>query len=297
MTGSIISESLKKMLQSAKNVLEQGAKTQAKENEEEIRDEKELLKKFEEIDRESGLGELFKPAEYDAPTDEEINAAAQNEMALKFSGDREKITDALVKAYLRLEEQKGDAYSKAEKDKEKSEIGYGQKLSQAEKNAVKKGIARSSIIEEKKKEIEKEKAGKISQIEQKLKDELDEIDGKITAAENEKEKALSEFDLKYAAALEKEINALKKERDKKIDETIKYNNELKEKEKKYYGSAEGAARLLKVQEEKLAAAKKYYDRMPKSKALEEFVGNENMKSHLGPYYAYMLNYINNRQDF
>lgn len=292
-------ENFKKFIEGAKSFLSglsayskvQKNQQQQKEKEKEKPD---IIKEFESIDQNSQINEMFKRAEYDPPTDEELKTAAENELALKHSQQIDKVTDNIAKAYQKLESKKEDEVQKTEQKDKKNDDVYQSQIKNAEKNAIKKGFARSSIIEEQKKELNSARVNNKQDIYNTLNAKLNEIESELFSLEEQKQKALDTFQLEHAANIEKKINDLKKERDKKIEDTIKYNNQMTEKEKKYFSSAEGAAQMVDIYEQKLAAAKKYYDTLSKQDALNDFIANEDMKKHLGAYYAYMLNYLNNR---
>lgn len=287
-------ENFKKFITGAKAFFEGLSKNTKKEKKEEKEQKPQIIKDFEDIDKNSEIDKMFKAAEYDSPTDEEIKAAAEKETALKHLNEKDKIIDSLSKAYSALEEKKDTAAQNSDNEKKKTSEVYQQKIVKAQKDAVKQGLSRSSVIEEEVKRLTGEKSAQISGAQMSLQKQLQKLDGEIAEVKKQKQKALDDFDIKYAAELDNKIKELQAQRSKKEQETVKYNNTLKEKEKKYFATDEGAAQLLKVQEKKLAAAKKYYDQLSKEQALTEFIGNEGMKRHLGGYYAYMLNYLNNR---
>ena len=100
-------------------------------------------------------------------------------------------------------------------------------------DALKRGLACSSIIVNKLSALESEKTKLKADTSAGLIDSLNGIDNKINELETKRMDALDEFDLVYAAKLGEEIQKQKEERQKRLDEIIKYNNSLKKQNAEY----------------------------------------------------------------
>lgn len=261
-----------------------------------------LIGEFEAIDEKyslSGEGLNLKKLEYDAPTNKEIQDAAKNELLSSYNEEKNNIIGSIKKTYSALEEEKGSISSDYAVQSNAIDDYYGERKKQAESDALKRGLARSSIITNKIEEFDKGKISDKTSLEQDTQKQIISLDSKINSLENEKASALGSYEISYAAELSGKIKELENERDEKLQEVTKYNNTVLEKEKEYADKTENENSIKYTQtfkqEEKLAASKKYYDTLSKEQALQEFLQDASMKTHLGTYYNYMLNYLNNRK--
>lgn len=297
-----IPDSIKQLLSNAKSLLQVAVDTKSgQSNASGQKETKSITDEFDLIDEKykgtdaGGLG--LDKLKYDAPTDEEVALSANNELAKKYLSEKDNIIDTIAKAYSALEEKKGNLQSNFNSQAKNIDEYYSQRKEDAEKDALKRGLARSSVITGKIEEFDRGKIDDKTKLEQDVNNQLTDLEYKISGLETEKEKALNNFEMLHAAELNNKIKELKKEREDKLAEVLKYNNTVQEKEVNYADKKkdDNASVVLIKQEEKLATAKKYYDGLDKQKALEDFLNNENMKKHLGEYYGYMLNYLNNKK--
>ena len=100
-------------------------------------------------------------------------------------------------------------------------------------DALKRGLARSSIVVNKLSDLEQKKSGDKLTVSQQLIKSIADIDNQINKLETGRLKSLDDLDIIHAAKLETEINRLKNEREARLDDILKYNNSLKEKEAGY----------------------------------------------------------------
>ncbi len=273
-------EKIRLALSGVKDILQEQDKKEKKSS---------LLEEFEAIDQKYAQGGL-QEIEYTPPSDEELEEMAKASLEGKYHKAKQAVEDKFAKSYGAIQEKK-EGISQAHDAKMKDiEEYYDERRKEAEKDALKRGIARSSIAEGQLGQLEREESRSKLEAETGLEEQIRKLSGQISSLESEKEKALAEQDILYAAELAEKIYKLKEDRDKKLMDVIKYNNSVREKEKK---SSEKS--FLDAAEEKLAAAKKYFDGLSKAKALEELLSTDEYKKHLGAYYGYLLNYINNKK--
>ena len=172
----------------------------------------------------------YERVNYEAPTDEELNKSAQDELSYyKQSGEdgivRE--NEELKRKYERDVESANTAHSEAVAATEQSYAGAKQNV---DNDMLKRGLARSSIAVNKKAELENGEAAAKANLAAALNSKITEINEQLSSLDAQREKALNDFNLAYAAKLTQRITELKNERDKKQTEAIKYNNTLAEKE-------------------------------------------------------------------
>lgn len=278
-------EKLRTALGSVKSVLEEQDKEKKKKNA--------LLEQLEAIDKKHGGGGLdLKMIDYDPPSDEELEEIARSALQGKYAKEREGIEEAVSKTYGALEKKKEELESSYGQQLQTIDDYYDGRKKDAEKDAVKRGLARSSVIMEQLEEFDRGKIDKKLGAEREIRERINEISDEIASLESQKEKALSEQDVLHAAELAAKIYQLKEDRDKKLIEALKYNNTVREKEKKYSDETKTSREVF---EEKYAAAKSYFDGMSKSKAVEELLSNEEYKKHLGTYYGILLNYLTGKK--
>lgn len=292
------SESLKKLFANAKNYLNELAEKQKTKKETETENKKNSIEQeFESIDQKfkektNGLG--LEKIEYDPPTDEEIKTYAENDLKQEYKQEKDKITDSITKAYKDMEDKKIKLNNDYDSDIEKAQDTYKDKKISTENKALKQGISRSSIKDKSIEDLLKDKNSAEMELNNDLYTQIQDMDTQIQNFLKEKEKAINDYELLYAAELDQKINKLKEERDKKTEEVNKYNNKVTEKEKEYAEQLKNDGTTLQIAEKKIDIAKKYFDKMPANKAIEELKSNEFYKKHLGAYYPYMLNYLNNK---
>ena len=103
----------------------------------------------------------------------------------------------------------------------------------AEKDALKRGLARSSIATGRLDKLDGLGVEGIIQLNAKLSERLDGVDKELARLNTELKKALDNLELDKAYDLDATISNLKNERDNAVNDIIKYNNTLIEKENNY----------------------------------------------------------------
>jgi hypothetical protein len=249
-------------------------------------------------------------------SDEEIERMAREQLIDKQLSGVNSINDDADRRLNDLDDKKSAETASIAAQIEELQRLYEQRKKEAEKDALKRGLARSSIIMNKIEDFDGNKIKDTEQLNSALGDALVKIDFNIASLETQRAKALSDFDISFAAELSGKIDALKKERQEKIDETLKYNNTVTEKESKYQADKDDAQRKAQQQamenylklaeaqsrgdtdainklilDEKVVKVKAYYDKLSPQEALNDFLKDSTMSYHLKEYYDYMLQYL------
>ena len=196
----------------------------------------EIDKKYD--DGETGSGnklpetEKYDRMEYDAPSDEEIKTKAESELEKERLEGIEKIEseNAASKADKELEAE--EVAARAEKLKRETNAAYDEVADEFSNDALRRGLARSSVAVNGKSAIESARAAALTQAATDADKEAAAIEKEIAALEEGRRKALDAFDIAHAAKVTERIAQLTEEREKKIAETLKYNNELLKQEQK-----------------------------------------------------------------
>lgn len=247
--------------------------------------------------------------EYDALTDEQITELAKSQMDAKLADEKVKLENELNKLTTDLTGKKESVSKQSEEIAKAIEQAYEERRKEAENDALKRGLARSSIITGKIEEFDKNKLSDKIKLESDTTNALSNIDLQISSLEAEKNLALENFNITLAAELISKINELKKDREAKEKEVLKYNNEVAEKEAKYQKEKElslfdieksrksdvSNARLNDyLYSEKAKLVKEFYDKLPPEEALRQIGEDASLKEHLGNYYNYIVQYFKNK---
>ncbi len=176
--------------------------------------------------------EKYDRMEYDAPSDEEIENKANAELESEKTSGIERIeneNDAAVESK-RLEAEA--AAERAEKRKREVSDAYDEAGEKFSDDALRRGLARSSVAVNGMAAIGSGKAAALSEAAAEADGEAAAIESEIAALEIGRQKALDAFDIAHAAKVTERIAELTAEREKKIAEVLKYNNELLKQEQK-----------------------------------------------------------------
>ncbi|MDD4002945.1 MAG: hypothetical protein PHE12_01975 [Clostridia bacterium] len=254
----------------------ENAKKSAELQKKQSKKEQNLLEEFAEIDQKYGAG---KSAEYALPTDAELEAAAKQAYAELHSKGKEDIADKTAKAYQELEGSKEAQKLRLFDRLEQIDSAFKEKERQLKGRAIKQGIARSSIFEGAAELLGSEKQAEQSAADSDYFSVIRQTDQKIAALQQQMQDALADLNQSYAEKISKKLEKLISQREKQLQQYLKQQKKDDESTKAFR------------QEEKLAAAKRYYDKMPAQKAIEHISANEKIKEHLGSYYNYFVNYL------
>lgn len=293
-----------------KNVLKGlGSMLAQKKTGEENEKKKKAFKEIEAIHNEykdktlADTGKLdLKRLEYVAPSDDELYKEAERSLSDKYAQKREAATSDAVKKKKSLSDAIEEALKTAEADKKAVDENYGKASSEAENSALKRGVARSSIAQGAINELATRSAEKKQEIDDRASEKKASLKEQLSAMEGELESVLAGLDESEKKEVEDAFSKLKKASAEKEEEVKKYNNSLLEKEKNYAlktFDAPTKERLKEIEDDyeqkKLKIALDYYLSIDdKAAALDEFLGDEQMREYLGSYYDYVSNILRNR---
>ena len=246
---------------------------------------------------------------YDALSDEQIQNLAKSQTDAALDDEKTKLQNEYNKLTQDLLNQKEGVKQSADEIAKNIDDVYSQRKSEAEKDALKRGLARSSIITGKIETFDANRINDKVKLESEAVNSISKIDQNITSLENEKNLALENFNISLAAELLNKINELKVDRANKINETLKYNNDIAEKEAKYQKDKETTlfdmekARKNDVSNEKLLdylysekakIVKDFYDNFAPAEALRQLGEDSSLKEQLGGYYNYLVQYFKSK---
>ncbi|MDE7395746.1 MAG: hypothetical protein K2M95_06485 [Clostridiales bacterium] len=247
----------------------------------------------------------YERLEKDERTDDELTKSAEDELAA-YKAQGEKGIDKQIAAE---EEGYRADMDAAQKNHDEAAESTRRTYESAKKNTdndmLKRGLARSSIAANKKAALEQNEAEATAKLASALNEKLQALNERIDALAAKREEALNDFNLTYAAKLTERINELKKERDEKTEEAIKYNNSLTEKEHNAEvdkamkeSDLYGEALDQKKKEKELgsdADYKKIYDavvselrKINLNDARDIVLNNPDIRENVGNYYFYLL---------
>lgn len=200
----------------------------------------------EEIDRleSTSYGAAVKPSlpqttlkelEYSAPDDNQLKSAAEAELA-SYRSDTEKSLRQKSEAEWAELMAKRAAYDNGKRTADKElEQKYIAAARAIDNDTIKRGLARSSVAAVERGALEREYLGKSADVAREYSAAISGLESDIAAVNRKLQDALNDFNLTYAAKLTQKLNELKQERDKKITEVTKYNNEVKKDQAKLDG--------------------------------------------------------------
>lgn len=163
--------------------------------------------------------------QYDAPSDEQIAEQARNEaFDLNYAKDnlraendlqREKYERSAARAAEDL------AFANAANDKK-----YNELREREANDSLARGMSRSSVANHRAEAVQNERAAAADKLYYDYLRDVEDINYALKTLEEKEKRALADLDLKYADSIKERIDELKAEREKKIEQTHKYNNEL-----------------------------------------------------------------------
>lgn len=168
--------------------------------------------------------------EYDAPTDEQLAAAAEAELAAYKQAGQTAVENEHSATRAELETQKQAAAQKTQAQQKAIDLAYDRADKQTSDDALKRGVARSSIAVNRMADLAAARADEQAAVSKAHADAVAALDGQIGGLETKRQQALDAFNISLAAKLTERINALKSDRASKQSEATKYNNSLTEKE-------------------------------------------------------------------
>lgn len=269
--------------------------------------------------KDSGLKEI----EYTPRSDEDIVSAAMKENAYDKGVKKSQIEDRYAKAIGALVDDKKSAKQNLTESYANLEKLYSQLRENSLNDSIKRGMARSSVASDKLSALDSAHVGAAGDIERGYTESVAKIDGDISALEKELGGALDQLDVKSASELEDRIQKLKDERDAKVKEYEKYNNEVRVKNDKYALERENKIADYLAQKEKEKAEKDkaqqayekengysgekldnyskryqlaydFYSSLSPDVAVDALKASPNMKYYLGVYYDKLMSSLKTR---
>lgn len=151
-------------------------------------------------------------------------------------------------------------------------------------SSVKRGVARSSISQNEKTAVDDAKQQSKDDAQQKYLSDLAKIDENISVLENKRKAALDDLDYDYAKLIDQRVTKLKRERQERLDEVHKYENELRKIEKQ-----EQKPKIdEKTSEDIYKKADEMLGKMSPYEASAYMKDNVKLKNSLSAYYYYKL---------
>ncbi|GHU99252.1 hypothetical protein FACS1894211_04330 [Clostridia bacterium] len=173
------------------------------------------------------------PMEYKGMTEEQINEYAKAQMAAEYAAALRSINDDAKRSKNDLTTYKDKLNAAAGDGMTAADEAYKQAARVTSDDALKRGLSRSSIIVNKLANLEEKKTETKADISSKLFKDLADIDNGLDSLETKRLRSVDELDLVNAAKLAQEIKNLTERREKQLDEILKYNNSLREKQADY----------------------------------------------------------------
>lgn len=167
---------------------------------------------------------------YDAPDDMALRQSAVSELA-SYRSESEKSIRQKSEAEAAALNAKRDAYADAKRTTETElERQYEAAARAIDNDAVRRGLARSSIASVERGALEREYLNRSAEVAREYGVGMSKLESDIASVDKKLQDALNDFNLTYAAKLNKRLNELKAEREKKMQDVIEYNNEIKRKQ-------------------------------------------------------------------
>lgn len=243
--------------------------------------------------------DLTRPLTYNPPSDDELLKVAQSTYE---TGKNQKIQDTIDQTekdkkslYRSINEQN----ESADKRKESTNLAYQNAQSNLENQALKRGIQRSSMAIGGLKELESEKLNALNTIDSERDKVIQSLNRQIEELESDLGKEISKINENYANAVNLRLHELKKERDDKLNEVIKYNNTLDLYYPPEYYEQNGIDPSTYIDPDKITGETKRrieevlndYMQFDMEEAIDLYKTNDSLKEYLGKYYDYVLDLL------
>ena len=240
---------------------------------------------------------------YDAPSDDELKKSAESSLEKYKKDSIDAINESSANSEKELTGKRETVDSNMKNALSSLEDDYNAAAKRIDNDVIKRGLARSSVAVTGKADLEREYLSRSDQLKSGYQKQLDALDSEISSIGTKLKKALDDFNLSYAAKLNETLASLKAEREKKQDEVLKYNNEIRAKqaeldrkraetESKLSANAQNSDEAKKIKEELYKSIYEkmdaYLGAMDKGAARLEIRNHTMYQEHLSPLYYYML---------
>lgn len=275
-----------------------------------LRDEVEKLESASSVSTKVTLPKVeLETVEYTPPSDEYLAQSAESSLKDYRDGSIDRIKENSRKETEELQALRGTYEGNMQKQNDELAGSYDAAVRAVENDAIKRGLARSSVAAVNRGEVESEYLKRRADITDAYYASITDLDKRISDADGKLRAALDDFNLTYATKLDQTIKELKAERDKKIQEVTKYNNEVRAKQAALDESRARAESTLtdqaaKREKNSLSSAsleyrnalyKAIYEKMDELlsqmepvDAKRELLNHTYYKEHLSDYYYAML---------
>ncbi len=174
----------------------------------------------------------LKEMSYTAPSDADITSSAQRELADYRSDNIAAIKSDSEKNKNELNSMRDKYSAQLENEVAALDSSYERAAENIDNDVLKRGLGRSSIAVGQKEELENEYMQRRNEVGSDYGRKIADLDAEISSVSSKLAKALDDFNIAYAAKLNETIKELKEERDEKIAEVEKYNNDVRYKQAK-----------------------------------------------------------------
>lgn len=196
-----------------------------------LRDEVEKLESASSVSTKVTLPKVeLETVEYTPPSDEYLAQSAESSLKDYRDGSIDRIKENSRKETEELQALRGTYEGNMQKQNDELAGSYDAAVRAVENDAIKRGLARSSVAAVNRGEVESEYLKRRADITDAYYASITDLDKRISDADGKLRAALDDFNLTYATKLDQTIKELKAERDKKIQEVTKYNNEVRAKQ-------------------------------------------------------------------
>ncbi len=255
-----------------------------------------------------GGDDITRPLTYTPPTDDELLEVAKASYETAKNQTLQSAKDEADRKKKSLYESINDQIEGAEVRKQGLNQSYDSAQKSLENQTLKRGIQRSSAVIGGLKGLQTEKLNAINKMDGETKAYVDKLNKEIYDLESDLGKELSSINEKYENAVKVRLHELKKERDDKINEVIKYNNSLDlfYTPDQYAPGEDGTTEYPKevnMEEVKPRYRERIYEVLndyvnieDPAEALALYETNESVKHYLGKYYEYVRQLLENRKN-
>lgn len=237
---------------------------------------------------------------YDAPSDDELRSSAESSLEDYRKNGIDSINESSKNTEKELNAKRESVNNSMQSALSSLESDYNAAAERIDNDVIKRGLARSSIAVTGKADLEREYLSRVDSIKGGYVKQLDELDTEISAIDAKLKQALDDFNLSYAAKLNEKLASLKAEREKKQEEVLEYNNDIRAKQAELdrkrietESKLNGDKSLTADEQEMLDKAvfakfDAYLATMNKTDARLEIRNHSLYQKHLSPLYYYML---------
>lgn len=243
----------------------------------------------------------------DGRTDEQIKKTVEDEANIKKQSEIEKAYESANEEHAKLDQTRAKQAEDKQNEIKNVNYTYDEAKENAQNQALKRGLQRSSVIMNLLKEYDDGKFAKFNEIDAKYEDKNSALDEQIAKLDKDLADSIKKLDFETAINVQSEIEKLKKERDDKNAEVLKYNNQLSEKIAKYKQNLEnseyGKKILAAVEEQKNAYYRKmvdkvigYYQTLSNDEMLDDYLSGEYEKLLGASGLKLLRTYVTSRQN-